>query len=405
MRLTDREKQMLNGENGEPVRKAMEILIALGKIYDADDMIPIQSAHVAGLSFKSHGDAGLEWVENMADDGAKVRVPTTLNVIGVDRSRDFGLPMDWTRKQMRIGAGYERMGCFGTSTCVPYYCGFIPRMKEHIAWAESSAIVFVNSFLGARDNREGGPSALAAALAGCTPRYGLHLDENRKGKLLVNVAASLEGLADFGALGAYVGKRVGTDIPVFSGIERMDVEDHVYLGAALASSGAVALYHVLGITPETLLGKSVLADKYETIEFSNKEMELGREQLTSGGDRKVDYVAIGCPHCSLRQLAELARLLSGKKVNQNVTLWIHTNAAIKGMAKQLGYMEIIERSGAALTQDLCTILSCPEDLGFKNIATNSAKMAFYAPGGNKFNVWYGNVKQCIDAAVSGRWKF
>ena len=121
-------------------------------------------------------------------------------------------------------------------------------------------------------------------------------------------------------------------------------------------------------------------------------------------DRKVDYVAIGCPHCSLRQLAELARLLSGKKVNQNVTLWIHTNAAIKGMAKQLGYMEIIERSGAVLTQDLCTILSCPEELGFKNIATNSAKMAFYAPGGNNFNVWYGSVQQCIDAAVSGKWK-
>lgn len=403
MRLTDREKKMMNGENGEPVRKAMEILVALGKIYDAADMIPIRSAHVAGLSYKSHGDAGLEWVENMAEDMATVQVPTTLNVIGVDRSRNLGLPEIWTRKQLRIGEGYQRMGCFGTSTCVPYYCGFIPRLKEHLAWAESSAIVFVNSFLGARDNREGGPSALAAALAGCTPRYGLHLDENRKGKLLIKVTAPLEGLAAFGALGAYVGKRVGTDIPVFSGVERMDIEDHVYLGAALASSGAVALYHVQGITPESYLQKSVLAERYETIEFGRREMDMAIEQLTSGSDRKVDYVAIGCPHCSLRQLSELARLLSGKKVNQNVTLWIHTNAAIKGMAKQLGYMEIIERSGAVLTQDLCTILSCPEELGFKNIATNSAKMAFYAPGGNNFNVWYGSVQQCIDAAVTGEW--
>jgi predicted aconitase len=405
MKLTDPEKKMLNGESGEPVRKAMEILVALGKIYDAEDMIPIRSAHVAGLSYKSHGDAGLEWAENMADNQAMVRVPTTLNVIGVDRSRNLGLPEDWNNKQTRIGAAYERMGCFGTSTCVPYYCGFIPRLMEHVAWAESSAVVFVNSFLGARDNREGGPSALAAALTGCTPRYGLHLKENRKGKVLVKISAPLDGLSDFGALGAFVGKRVGTDIPVFSGIERMALEDHVYLGAALASSGAVALYHVLGITPEALMGETVLSEQFETIEFGRKEMELAIEQLTSGKDRKVDYVAIGCPHCSVRQLRELARLLAGKRVHPDVTLWIHTNVAIKAMAAELGYLQTIERSGAALTQDLCTILSCPEELGFRNIATNSAKMAFYAPGCNNFNVWYGSVQQCIDAAVTGIWEF
>jgi len=404
MNLSDREKKMLDEGNGEPVRKAMEILVALGKIYDAEDMVPIRSAHIAGLSLKSHGDAGLEWVENMAAENARVQVPTTLNVIGVDRSRDLGLPEDWCRKQKRIGWAYERMGCFGSSTCVPYYCGYIPRLKEHIAWAESSAVVFTNSYLGARDNREGGPSALAAALTGCTPRYGLHLDENRKGKLLVKVTEPMTCLADFGALGAYVGKRVGTDIPVFSGIERMAIEDHVYLGAALASSGAVALYHVLGITPETLFEKSVLADRYETVEFGNREKQIGKEQLTSGVDRSVDYVAIGCPHCSLRQLSQLAELLAGKKIHKNVTLWIHTNVAIKGMAMQLGYREAIEQSGAVLTQDLCTILSCPEELGFKNIVTNSAKMAFYAPGTGKFNVWYGNVEECIEAAVSGKWK-
>jgi hypothetical protein len=405
MKLTDEEKRMLGGESGQPVKMAMEIVVAIGEIYGAEKLIPVKTAHIAGLSLKSHGIAGMEWVEDIAKSGAKVCVPTTLNVIGVDRSRDLKMPADWSANQLWIEQAYECMGCFGSSTCVPYYMGFIPKFGESIAWAESSAVVFTNSVLGARDNREGGPTAMASGLTGRTPLYGLHLDENRKGDVHYKVTADLRDIADYGGLGAYVGKRVGTKIPVFSGISYPATEALVYLGAALASSGGVAMFHIAGVTPEAPTVEAAFGGKkYETILITNREIEEGKQQLTSARTNKVDYVALGCPHYSLPQLEELAKLLQGKKVSKDVTMWVHTNVAIKGMARQLGYVRAIEESGAIVTQDLCTILGNPEALGFKTLATNSGKMAFYAPGSNGFGVWFGEAKRCVDAAVTGFWK-
>jgi predicted aconitase len=404
MHLTDAEKRMRDGELGEPGRTAMEILIALGEIYGSEKLIPVRSAHVAGLSLKSHGVAGMEWAEDMARKGARICAPTTMNVIGVDRSRNLHLPEAWVRDQLRIEGAYEQMGCFGTSTCVPYYCGFVPRYREHIAWSESSAVVFVNSVLGARDNREGGPSALASGLTGRTPLYGLHLDENRKGDVLFKISVPLRDLADYGALGSYVGRIIGTRVPVFEGIQGPSIEDLVYLGAALASSGSVAMFHAVGVTPEAPTVESAFGGrKYEVVEITAGEIEQGRQKLTSAKDRKVDYVAIGCPHCSLNQLKELATLLKGRRVSKETTLWVHTNVPMKHLAMQLGYVQGIEEAGGVVTQDLCTILGNPEALGFKTLATNSPKMAFYAPGSNGFHVWYGSVKQCIEAAVQGSW--
>lgn len=404
MRLDDNDKRMLDGEAGPVCRMAMEMLVALGKIYGAEKLIPVRSAHVAGLSYRSHGDAGMEWIEQVASQGSRVVIPTTMNVIGVDRSRDLGLPKDWCERQLRINDGYAATGCFPTSSCVPYLYGFVPRFGEHIAWAESSAVVFSNSYLGARDNREGGPSAFAAALTGRTPFYGLHLDENRRAGLRVVVTAPIRDLADVGAMGAFVGKYVGTRIPAFRGLRPLTLEEHVYLGAALASSGGVAMYHVEGQTPDALFRNGdIYTSDCEEIELGQAQLEEGYAKLTSNTDRHVDYVAIGCPHLTLNQVAEVAALLEGKKVKPGVTMWVHTNLAVKGMAKQLGYMDIIERSGAVLTQDLCTILSIPEALGLHSLATNSAKMAFYAPGSNRLATWFGSLRNCVDAAVTGMW--
>jgi predicted aconitase len=402
--LTDDEKRMRSGEQGEAVRLAMEILIALGDIYGAERMIPIKSAHAAGLSLKSHGLAGTEWAEDLAAQGARVCIPTTMNPIGVDRSRDLHLPEDWVTNQLRIQAAYECMGCLGTNSCVPYYHGYVPRLGEHLAWAESSAVVFVNSVLGARDNREGGPSALAAGLTGRTPLYGLHTDEGRKGDVLFKVTTPLSGVADYGALGGYVGRLVGAKIPVFTGLVRPTMEELVYLSAALASSGGVAMFHAVGVTPEAPSVEAAFGGKrYETTEITAKEIEAGWQKLTSAQDRHVDYVAIGCPHCSLGQLKEIADLIRGRRVNEGVTLWVHTNVAIKAMASQLGFVKTIENAGGVVTQDLCTVLGNPEALGFKTLATNSPKMAFYAPASNGLQAWYGTAEQCIDAAVSGYW--
>lgn len=406
MQLTDEEKAMLDGCRGEPVRKAMEILRAIGTIYGADRLIEVKSAHVAGLSYKSHGDAGLEYVQDLASEGARVVIPTTTNVIGVDRCkwRSLGLPEQWAMKQLAIMDAYERMGCYATSSCTPYYHGIVPRYGEHIAWAESSAVVFTNSVLGARDNREGGPTALASALTGRTPNYGLHLDENRRGDALFRVETPLEGMHDFGAMGAYVGRMIGERIPVFDGVPCPSLENLVALGAALASSGAVAMFHMVGVTPEAPSVEAAFrGKKHETVAIGRREILAGVEKLTSASSSDVDYVAIGCPHCSLGQLAEVARLLDGKRVRDSVRLWIHTSVPIRALAAQLGFVETIERAGGVVTQDLCTVLGNPEALGVKTLATNSAKMAFYAPGSNGLKVWYGSVERCIRAATTGRW--
>jgi predicted aconitase len=405
MQLTDSEKRMANGEQGEPVRMAMQILSALGEIYGAEKLMPVRSAHVAGLSLKSHGVAGMEWAEDLVKKDAKIRIPTTMNVIGVDRSQDLKLPQEWTTNQLRIGNAYMNMGCYGTLSCVPYYCGFLPRFGEHIAWSESSAVVFTNSVLGARDNREGGPSALASALTGLTPLYGLHLDANRKGDVLFKVSADLRDEADYGALGIYVGKIIGAGIPVLEGLQGPRLEDLVYLGAALAASGGVALFHAVGVTPEAPTVKAAFGDKrYETVEITDREIEDGKQMLTSAKSSKVDYVAVGCPHFSLNQIKSVADLLHGRKLRAGVTFWVHTNVAIKQLAVQLGYVRAIEESGALVTQDLCTVLGNPEALGFQTLATNSPKMAFYAPGSNNFAVWYGGIEQCVKAAISGYWR-
>lgn len=404
MYLNDEQKRMLAGEKGEPVQEAMEMLCALGEIYGAEKLIPIKSAHCAGLSLKSHGIAGMKWVEDMAAKGAKMVVPTTMNVIGVDRSRDLGLPEDWVVPQMRIQKGYEAMGCYGTSSCVPYYYSFLPKFGEHIAWAESSAVVFTNSVLGARDNREGGPSAWAAGITGYTPYYGLHLDENRIGDILFKVECKLNGIQDYGALGNYVGKIIGEKIPVFEGLGNPSTEELVYFGSALASAGGVALFHAIGLTPEAPDKETVFKEKqYEKIVLGEKELAQGFTNLTTGKRKNIDFVAIGCPHCSLNQVREVAEMVNGKKVADGMTFWIHTNIPIKQMAIEMGYANMIEEAGGVLTQDLCVVLSNPEVLGLKSLATNSPKMAFYAPGGNGMDVWYGSTEQCINAALTGQW--
>lgn len=404
MKLTAQEKAMLDGRHGEPVRMFMSMLVTLGEIYDAPHMVPVQSAHASGLSVRTLGEAGIQWAEDLAREGARVIVPTSMNVIGIDRTRDLGFGHEWTDRQTRIMKAYEAMGCYMTSSCVPYYQGFLPRFGEHIAWGESSAVVFVNSVLGARNNREGGPSTLASAITGRTPYFGMHLNENRKGDLVCRVLAELSDLSDFGALGAFAAERAGSGIPVFDGVSQPRIEQLVALSASLAASGAVAMFHMVDVTPEAPgLEAALGGKKTEIVTFGPVELAEYKAKMSSNTVEEVDFVALGCPHCSLNQLAEIARLLEGRKVSGNVRLWVQTNVSVRGLAGQLGYVDSIEKAGGIVTQDLCVVLSRPEDLGFKSLATNSAKMAFYAPGSNKIPTWYGNVERCIDAAVTGVW--
>jgi len=393
--LTKEQEKMLNGEHGEVVERSFRLLLRLGEIYGADRMIPVGSVQVAGVSYKSIGDPGLEFLEDIAEKGAKVRVPTTLNPLGMDLEdwRELGFPEDFAERQLRIIDTFKKMGIMMTATCTPYLVGNLPRFGEHIAWSESSAVSFANSVIGARTNREGGPSALAAALCGVTPNYGLHLDENRRPSFLVKVDAELKTNSDFGALGYHVGKIVKDKVPYFQEIKGADVDQLKALGAAMAASGAVALYHIDGLTPEAgLMDPSGL----ETIEVGDRELREAYEKLNTGND--PDIIILGCPHASLKEIATLACKLEGKRLRK--PLWICTSRITKEAATRMGFTELIEKAGGKVVADTCAVVSPIEQMGYKTTAVDSGKAANYLPGFCKQQVVFKSLDDLLEGQAA-----
>ena len=391
MYLTKNEEAMLSGEKGEVVERSFRLLARLGEIYGADKMIPVSSAQVSGVSYKSIGDPGMEFLEDYAEKGAKVRMVTFLNPAGMDIEnwKDLGIPQDFAEKQLRIMNAFRRMGIVVSATCTPYLAGNLPRYREHIAWSESSAISFSNSVIGARTNREGGPSALAAAICGVTPNYGLHLDENRKPELVVNVETKLEDNADFGALGYVVGKQAKNKILFFKGIKEADTDQLKALGAAMAASGAVALYHVDGMTPEAHL---MNPQGLETITVDGKALDETFTKLSTG--KEPDIVILGCPHASLKEIMTLAGKLEGRTLRK--PLWICTSRMVKEAANRMGFTQTIERAGGKVVADTCMVVSPIEDIGYKTTGANSGKAANYLPGFCKQNVVFSRLDTLID---------
>jgi len=391
MYLTKEEEKILDGEKGEVLERMFRLLVRLGDIYGADKMIPVGSVQVAGVSYKSIGDPGTEFLEDMASKGAKVKVLTYLNPAGMDLEnwKDFDFPEDFAKNQLRIMNAFKKMGIVVTSTCTPYLAGNLPRFREHIAWSESSAVSFSNSVIGARTNREGGPSALAAALCGVTPNYGLHLWENRQPTIKIKVDADLVFNSDFGALGYYVGKQVKNKIPYFTGIKKADTDQLKSLGAAMAASGAVALYHVEGLTPEADL---VEKEGLETISVGKKEIRETYDNLNSG--KKPDIVILGCPHSSLREISRLAEKLEGKHLKKPI--WICTSRMIKEAAIRMGYDEIITKAGGSIVADTCMVVSPIEKMGYKITGVNSGKAANYLPGFCKQEVVFANIDDLVE---------
>jgi len=395
MHLTNLEERMLSGENGEVLERMFRLLVRLGEIYGADRMIPINSSQVAGVSYKSIGDPGVEFLEDYASKNAKVKVVTFLNPAGMDIEdwQKLNIPPSFAEKQLRIMNAFKKMGIVISATCTPYLAGNLPRFREHIAWSESSAISFSNSVIGARTNREGGPSALAAALCGVTPNYGLHLDENRKPHMLVEVNAKLEDSADFGALGYVVGKQVKNRIPYFRGIKDVDTDQLKALGAAMAASGAVALYHVEDMTPEAHLMETKGLEK---LSVSDKDVNETFSKLTTG--KEPDIVILGCPHSSLKEIMMVSRKLEGKKLKK--PLWICTSRMVKEAANRMGFTQTIEAAGGKVVADTCMVVSPIEDMGYKTTAVNSGKAANYLPGFCKQNVIFGRLDSILEKVTA-----
>lgn len=383
LQLTPEEQAMLAGDYGRAVRKSMEILVALGTIYGAERMLPVSSVQIAGVSFDNLGEAGLEFLQEMAEGGGRARVLTTLNPAGMDVEnwQALGIPPEFARDQQRVLEAFARMGVQVTCTCTPYLAGNTPGFGEHIAWAESSAVCYANSALGARSNREGGPSALAAALTGRTPAYGYHLDENRAPTVTVDVQMEVHGTHAFGALGRAIGERLEArqlrPVPYICGVERASLEELKAFCASLATYGGAALFHMSGITPE--------AARYTPPEerwiIAPAEIEAAAAALNDASDAEVDFVSLGCPHLSIDEIARLAELLRGQTVVRE--FWITTARPTKQLADRLGYTQVIEASGAKFAVDTCCVVA-PIKGRFTALATDSAKACYYAYAKNKF---------------------
>jgi hypothetical protein len=333
----------------------------------------------------------VEFLEDYASKGAKVKIVTFLNPAGMDIEdwQELHIPTGFAEKQLRIIDAFKKMGIVVSATCTPYLAGNLPRFREHIAWSESSAISFSNSVIGARTNREGGPSALAAALCGVTPNYGLHLDENRKPEICVEVNAKLDDNADFGALGYVVGKQVKNRIPYFTGIKDADTDQLKALGAAMAASGAVALYHIDGLTPEANVSETKGLEK---LSVGDKDLNDTFSKLSTG--KEPDIVILGCPHSSLKEIMTISRKLEGKKLKK--PLWVCTSRMVKEAANRMGFTQIIETAGGRILADTCMVVSPIEEMGYTTTAVNSGKAANYLPGFCKQNVVFTRLDSLIE---------
>ncbi len=397
MELNKQEEHMLAGEEGYAVRKSMEILVALGDIYGAENLIKVGSVQVAGVSYHNLGDAGLEFLNELAKDG-KVRVLTTLNPAGMDLEnwQQLGISAEFAAKQNLVIDAFTRMGILVSCTCTPYLIGNLPRYGEHVAWSESSAVTFANSVLGAKTNREGGPSALAAAFVGKTPCYGLHLDENRMPEIHIQVNAELAKLSDWGALGYAIGKKAENKISYITGIREAEIDELKSFCASVVTYGAKPLFYMKNITPAS---ETVPAPK-DTITIETSDIKNAYDNINDQVS-DIDFVCVGCPHCSIKEIAEIADLLRGKKVAENTELWVATSRTAKQLADKRGYTQVIEAAGGKFACDTCMAVA-PLKGKFKALATTSAKGCFYSRQ-NLMKTKMGGIEECMNAAVTGKW--
>jgi predicted aconitase len=389
MDLTKQEQKMLEGKYGNAVKKSMEILVALGEIYGAKKLIDVTSVQIAGVSYDNLGDAGLEFLSEMAK-GGKTKVLTTLNPAGMDLEnyKALGISEEFAVKQKLVIEAFAKMGVLPTCTCTPYLIGNNPHYGQHIAWSESSAVAYANSVLGAKTNREGGPSALASALTGKTPEYGMHLDENREAQVKVKLKAKIKGTNEFGALGKVIGEKVKQKPVLILGIKEANIEELKSFSASIATYGGAAIFHIKGITPnKTKTPKEEIVVTQADIDKALKEMTMD--------DCEVDFVSIGCPHASINELAKVAELLKGKKVKKE--FWITTARPTKRIADAAGYSKIIEEAGAKFAADTCCVVA-PIKGRFKCLATDSAKGCYYAYSKNQSKTKIMPIEKLVEEA-------
>jgi len=409
LQLSERDSAMLNGELGKGAARAMRIVKRTAEVMFADSLIDITSAHIDGCLY--HGQASLDFVEFFVDTNAKVAVPTTLNVGSLDLIHPELYHGDRSiqRDAQRLMDAHLLLGCESTFTCAPYQLKNRPRKGEQIAWAESNAIVFANSVLGARTSRYGDFLDLAAAITGRAPYAGLHIEGNRAGQIVFELSEFKSVPSRdiyFAALGLFVGKIAGAFVPVIVGLPEDTTEDELKaLGAAAASSGAVALFHAVGITPEAPTLKAALQNRapLKRIDVSIADLDEIRKSLNNGreGDELV-AVALGTPHFSLSEFGQLAHLLERHEGRPKTDFYVNTSRFILWELNEIGLASKLEERGIHIVVDTCTYITPVMKKLSGLVMTNSGKWASYAPANIGVSVAYGSMSECVQSAFEGR---
>ena len=413
MRLSDQDKAVLDGAKGDVDRQAMEALVQLGEAFDAEDMVDIGYAHVhAGMAMYL-GD--VELMEELAERGARMAVPASTNIANADMEnwQATRAPESLVRLQKRAETAHNTMGTGGCFTCTPYWAGHWPTWNTHMASIESGVTVFCNSVLGARSNRDGF-FAVYAGMTGRYPRFGLHLDENRKPTHRVAVEAAPSGTADFTVLGYAIGSQTTNAIPLITGLERRPNLDELdALGVGMATSGGVAMFILPGVTPPYGDGDADLGRDLPSLPIQERDLRTVYEDFCSGEHSSFDIVHLGCPHASFEDMKHYAPLLDGKTVKPGVELWITTNRTVRQMARDSGLLRPIEASGAKVISDTCPISchfarTCSPDpaLGveppaLRAIVVDSAKQARYIRDMIHCPTLLTTTEKAVETAVSG----
>ncbi len=381
----------------------MEILLAVGRSEEASHLIDVTGAHIDGCLY--HGTAGLDFALTLVDGGGEVAVPTTLNVSSLDLIHPdlYRGDPETAVLARRLMDAYVDLGCRPTWTCAPYQLPGRPEVGEQVAWGESNAIVFANSVLGARTNRYGDFLDICCALTGRAPYTGLHTDQGRHARLVIEVEVPDPVLDDelaYVLIGHTVGKLVGNRVPVLVGLDERASEDRLKgLGAAAASSGSLAMFHAVGVTPEAPdLETATGGARRSSAKLGLGQLRKAREELATG-EGTLGAVSVGTPHMSLSELSELARLVSGRRMK--VPFYANTSRHVLARAEEDRLVEVIEGAGVVLVTDTCTYITPIMGDVTGDLMTNSGKLAFYAPANLGVTVALGSLADCVESAVTG----
>lgn len=409
--LSPKDRSLLEGELGPAAKMAMSILVRMGEIEGAREMIDITQAHIDSTIYV--GEAGLEFAERLAELGGKVAVPSTLNVSGLDEHhwREWSVPEDWAEKAHRQMIAYQKMGTTPTWTCAPYQTEHAPKPGEQIAWGESNAVAFANSVLGARTRRYPDFLDICAALTARVPAVGLHVTENRAARVILSLEEIPEAISrrdDFyPVLGYLVGKVAGEQVPAVVGfeLEPGPSEDQLKaLGAAASSSGGVGLFHVVGATPEapTLAEALQGREPERTVRVTLDDLRAAREELSTATGDDLQLVVLGSPHFSLEEMRALSPLLEGRSRHASCEFLVTTSRAVRDLASRAGWLEPLERFGGRVTVDTCILATPMLPKSVKRIMTSSGKYAQYSPGLLDVEVAFGSLEDCVASAEAGR---